>query len=151
MDFKGKINANCPPECVFEVLDDPDALARLLPEGSKVEKSGDGQFTFTLIRTLGPIRLTLPGKMAVTQGEGALDRKLSIRAAHVIGGKVDAELEMVNSVEAGALHMAYAVNLEATGLAGRIAKEHRGRLGGLLKSGMMRLKFLAEARHNKEG
>lgn len=146
MEISGTIRTNCAPEVLVATLSDARAIDRLLPEGAKVEAAGEGRFGFTVSKTFGPIKLTLPGQMTLTQGEGPHDRRLVVRAAHVIGGKVDLDLVLKIEPLGEATRLSWSGALEATGLAGRVAREHRGRIGTVVKGGFTRLKHIAEAR-----
>ncbi len=146
MEISGTLRAHCPPEDLVATLADARAISRLLPAGAKVEQTGEGRYSFTVSRAFGPIKLTLPGQMTLTPGEKGHDRKLTLRAAHVIGGKVDLELDFFIEPGHEATRFSYSGKLDATGLAGRIAREHRGRINAVVKGGMTRLRHLAEAR-----
>lgn len=146
MEISGHIRANCAPEVLTTALEDPRTIERLLPAGAEVRLEEPGRFSFTISKTFGPIKLTLPGNLTIAPGAGSHDRKLVVRAAHVIGGKVDLDMDLTLEDHGGATKLGYQGQLAATGLAGRILKEHRGRVGSVVKAGMTRLKMFAEGR-----
>lgn len=146
MEINGALRTHCPPAELVATLADPEAITRLLPPGAKVEQTGEGRYSFTVSRAFGPIKLTLPGQMTITATGLGHDRHLVLRAAHIIGGKVDMEINFYFEPHEKATRIRYDGTLEASGLAGRIAREHRGRINSVVKGGLTRLKHLAEAR-----
>lgn len=149
MEISGTLRAYCPPEDLVATLADARAITRLLPGGAQVEQTGEGRYSFTVSRAFGPIKLTLPGQMTITATGQGHDRRLVLRAAHIIGGKVDMEITFHFELIENATRMRYDGTLEATGLAGRVAREHRARINTVVKGGLTRLKHLAEARNPK--
>ena len=149
MDLSGQIRTTCPPDLLVRIIRDPDALAQLLPAGSKMDLNPDGTYAFSVTKSVGPIKLTLPGTLQLTPGARGHDQILTARAAHLIGGKVDLALNIQITAEARITHMTYTGDLTATGLAGRILQEHRARANSSLKAALTRLKLYAEAQANK--
>ena len=144
MQINGQIMTKCPPPFLVNVMRDPDAMIQLLPAGSDLEQSPDGSYKFSVVKSVGPIRLTLPGTLTITPtGEGH-SQTMTVRASHLIGGKVDMKLHISISRAEGQTQMTYEGELDATGLAGRILKEHRTRANGAVKASLFRLKLHAE-------
>jgi carbon monoxide dehydrogenase subunit G len=150
MDLSGQIRTTCPPDQLVRVMRDPAALAQLLPFGSKMDSTGEGTYAFSVSKSVGPIKLTLPGTMALTATGSGHDQTLSAHAAHLIGGKVDLTLALSITTEGRVTHMAYQGNLTASGLAGRVLAEHKSRANGSLKAALLRLKAHAEGEMLKD-
>ena len=144
MDVSGLIRSTCPPESLVSALCDARSLARLLPDGSTLEKTGDGQYSFTVTKAVGPMRLTLPGKMTLTASGIGHNQLLTARASHLIGGKVELDLNLAIDQHGEQTHLAYSGTLNAAGLAGRVLREHRARANAMLKAALIRLKLHAE-------
>lgn len=144
MQINGQLKTSCPPPFLVKVLRDPDAMVQFLPMGSDLKQSADGTYKFSVVKSVGPIRLTLPGTLTITptgQGHG---QTMTINAAHLIGGKVDMKLHLAITRTEGQTQIAYEGDLDATGLAGRILKEHRARANSAVKASLFRLKLHAE-------
>lgn len=150
MDLSGQIRTTCLPDLLVKIMRDPDTLAQLLPAGSKMEMNADGTYAFSVSKSVGPIKLTLPGKLTLTPGARGHDQVLTAHAAHIIGGKVDLTLNIVLTNEGRQTELTYNGVLTATGLAGRILHEHRARANSSLKAALTRLKFHAEAQAAKQ-
>ena len=144
MEVSGLIRTTCPPDYLLAALRDPATLSRLLPDGSKLDQTGEGTYAFSVTKGIGPIKLTLPGQMTMTATPGGHGLLLAARAAHVIGGKVDLDLTMNIDHSGGQTRLAYEGELVATGLAGRVLREHRARANSALKAALTRLKMHAE-------
>ena len=144
MEVSGLIRTTCPPDFLVSALRDADTLARLLPDGSKLEATGDGHYAFSVTKGVGPIKLTLPGEMTLTASGKGHDQILTARAAHIIGGKVDLDLTLAIEHSGGQTRLTYSGELAATGLAGRVLREHRARANSALKAALTRLKMHAE-------
>ena len=149
MQISGQIRTTCPPAFLLQALRDPQAMIQLLPSGSKLEQSGDDTFAFTLTKSVGPIRLTLPGTLTLTPtGEGH-NQKMTVHAAHLIAGKVDLTLQIVIDQAGAQTRIAYDGELGATGLSGRILKEHRARANEVVKASLTRFRLRAEGEFAK--
>jgi carbon monoxide dehydrogenase subunit G len=149
MQISGQLRTKCPPPFLVNVLRDPDAMMQLLPVGSDLEQSEDGSYRFSVIKSVGPIRLTLPGTLTITptgQGHG---QTMTVHASHLIGGKVDMKLRIDIARAEGQTQMTYQGDLDATGLAGRILREHRARANSAVKASLFRLKLHAEREFTK--
>lgn len=150
MQINGQLKTKCPPPFLVNILRDPDAMMQLLPAGSDLEQSPDGSYKFSVIKSIGPIRLTLPGTLTITptgQGHG---QTMTVQAAHLIGGKVDMKLHFAITRDEGLTQMVYEGDLDATGLAGRILREHRSRANSAVKASLFRLKLHAEREFAKK-
>lgn len=145
MDLSGQIRTTCPPDLLVRIMRDPATLAQLLPDGSQMDQTADGAYAFSVSKSVGPIRLTLPGRMSLTTDGTGHDQLLKAHAAHMIGGKVDLALTLRITTEGRTTLLAYDGTLTATGLAGRILHEHRQRANGSLRAALIRLKLHAEA------
>lgn len=145
MHLSGQIRTTCPPDLLVKVMRDPAALAQLLPPGSKMALASDGTYAFSVTKSVGPIRLTLPGTMQLAATGQDHNQTLTAHAAHLIGGKVDLTLALTLTTEGRVTHLAYAGDLTATGLAGRVLAEHKARANNSLKAALLRLKIHAEA------
>lgn len=149
MQISGQIRTTCPPAFLLKALRDPLAMIQLLPSGSKLEQSGENSYAFTMTKSVGPIRLTLPGTLTLTPtGEGH-NQKLTIHAAHLIAGKVDLTLQIVLDQASAQTRIGYDGELEATGLSGRILKEHRARANEVVKAALTRFRLRAESEFAK--
>ena len=150
MQISGQIKTSCPPVFLLKVLNDPDAIIQLLPAGSKLVQSAPGTFAFTMSKSVGPIRLTLPGTLTITPLGKGHDQTLTVKAAHTMAGKVDLDLSIEISREDGVTRVGYHGELEATGLSGRILREHSARANSVVKAALTRLKLHAEIEFNRK-
>ncbi len=150
MQIKGQIKFACPATFLVQVLNDPAAMAKLLPQNAKLELSGPGSFAFTVTKAMGPIKLTLPGTMTVIPTGTRQDQKLQVKAAHMIGGKVNLDLDVTMSDTGSITQLTYDGTLEASGLAGRMLQEREDRMNGFIRNMVVALKRHAEARHNSQ-
>ena len=144
MEVSGLIRTTLPPDRLVSALGDARTLARLLPDGSKLDQIAEGRFSFSVTKAVGPIKLTLPGQMTLTPKGKGHDQTLTARASHLIGGKVDLDLDLTIEHHGGHTRLAYSGELVATGLAGRVLREHRARANSALKAALTRLKMHAE-------
>ena len=144
MELSGQIRTLCPPDLLVTIMRDPVTLAELLPKGSKMHLLKDGTYSFSVYKTVGPIKLTLPGTLQLTPGANGHDQTLTARAAHLIGGKVDLALALHITSDGRITEVAYTGDLTATGLAGRVLQEQRARANISLKAALTRLKHHAE-------
>ena len=144
MDIHGKINTTCPPEIFLATMRDTGALLRVLPAGAQLTAEKDGALAFSMSKTFGPIRLTLPGQMSLIATGTGHDQILTARAAHVIGGKVDLDVTFSFERAGGKTQLAYTGSLTATGVAGRVLRDHHGRVNHVFRSLLLGLKLQAE-------
>lgn len=151
MELSGQIKTKCPPDFLVAVMHDPAALAKLLPAGSRIDRNADGSFAFSVSKGIGPIKLTLPGKMHLTAKGAGHDHVLSIKAAHLIGGKVDMTLDLAITHDGEMTKLKYSGDLTASGLAGRVLQEHHSRANASLKSALIRLRIYAERQMGDAG
>ena len=149
MQLSGQIRTTCPPTMLVGLLRDPAALVQLLPAGAKIDVKADGSMGFFMAKSVGPIRLTLPGTLTLAATGHNADQVLIAHAAHLIGGKVDLTLTLAFATEGRITQLVYTGELTATGLAGRVLKEHRERANASLKAAMTRLKLYAESQMRK--
>ena len=151
MQISGQMKTICPPDFLLNVLRDPNAMRQLLPAGSRLDQSDDGTYPFTMTKSVGPIRLTLPGTLTLTPQAEGFNHLMTVRASHMIAGKVSLDLHIDITQAEGQTRITYQGELDATGLAGRILNEHRARANGVLKASMIRLKMHAERQFAKSG
>ncbi len=144
MDVSGLIRTTCAPEVLVTALYDARFLAAVMPQGSRVDQTAEGAFTFSVTRNLGPIKLTLPGTMTIAQKGKRRAKSICVRASHIIGGKVDLDLDIRFEVSPDHTQLIYTGELAATGLAGRVLREYATRVNGALKAALTRLAVLAE-------
>ena len=145
MKLSGLIRTNCPPDRLMALLHDPLILARMLPKGCEVTKSGEGSFDFAIRRAFGPINLSLPGTMTLMPTGTLQDHVLTAHAAHIIGGKVELTLTLAARRTDGTTKLSYEGDLQATGLAGRLMKEYESQADDGMRAAFQRLKKAAEA------
>jgi carbon monoxide dehydrogenase subunit G len=134
MQIKGQIKIACPAPLLVQVLNDPGAMAKLLPNDTKLSLSSPGSFAFSVSKAMGPIKLTLPGTMTVIPTGNRQDQKLQIKAAHMIGGDTGRVTQLT-----------YSGTLEASGLAGRMLQERENSMNGYIRNMLVTLKHHAEA------
>jgi len=146
MNIKGQIRINCPPQDILAVLHDLKAVERMFPVGSQVAQSARGDYDFTIAKSFGPLRLNLPGTMTLTQIGAGPSQQVTIRAAHLVGGKLDFDLEMTIEATDEGSQIGYSGQVQASGLAGRVLKDYGDRIPHAVRSGMTRLKLVTENR-----
>lgn len=144
MEVSGLIRTTCSPDDLLTALNDAEILTAVLPKGSRVDQTGEGAFTFSVTKNVGPIKLTLPGTLTITQKGKRRAKTISVRAAHIIAGKVDLDLDIRFELSADHTRLIYTGELAATGLAGRVLGEYATRANGALKAALTRLATRAE-------
>ena len=144
MEISGLIRTTCPPDILLSAMRDATTLSHLLPEGSTMAMTPQGDYDFLVTKSIGPIKLNLPGKMTLTPTGNGSDHVLTAHAGNIIGGKVDLELNLQLQRHDGHTRLTYSGELTATGLAGRVMREHRARVNGAVKAAMNRIKIHAE-------
>ena len=150
MEVSGHILANCPPDHLIAVLYDVKTLERLMPMGATLNQTAKGRFAFSVRRVVGPITLTLPGQLSLDAKGTGHDQTLTLRAAHIIGGKVDLDLDLAITSEGGNTRLAYTGAWNAMGLSGRVLRDHGARVNAAIRVAMVQLKTQAEA-HLRDG
>lgn len=146
MNIKGQIRINRPPQDILAVLHDLTAVERLFPVGSQIAQSAPGDYDFAIGKSFGPLRLNLPGKLTLTQIGAGPSQQLTVRAAHLVGGKLDFDLELTIQPVAEGSNLSYAGQVQASGLAGRVLKDYGDRIPHAVRAGMTRLKLVTENR-----
>jgi carbon monoxide dehydrogenase subunit G len=144
MEISGLIRTTCPPDILLSAMRDATTLSHLLPEGSTMTMTPQGDYDFLVTKSIGPIKLNLPGKMTLTPTGTGNDHILTAHAGNLIGGKVDLQLNLALQSHDGHTRLVYSGELTATGLAGRVMREHRARVNGVLKAAMNHIKIHAE-------
>ncbi|MBC7735972.1 MAG: hypothetical protein H7245_01830 [Candidatus Saccharibacteria bacterium] len=144
MELSGQIRTLCPPDLLVTIMRDPVTLAELLPKGSVMQLLTNGTYSFSVYKTVGPLKLTLPGTLQLTPDAQGHDQTLTARAAHLIGGKVDLVLALHITSDGRITEVSYKGELTATGLAGRVLQEQGARANVSLKAALTRLKHRAE-------
>lgn len=67
MKLNGKFVVDAPRTSVWEVLNEPETLAHLLPGAKSVERVSDDEFTATMSVGIGPIRASFSGKLEIVE------------------------------------------------------------------------------------
>ena len=124
MKLNGSIPTQCPPATLLPLLHDPEALAKIAPEGFVFAKRVADTIPFTFRRRIGVILLTLSGQLTLRQGTGGPESRVDILAEHRIGGSVSIGLDVTpKSDPDGAHSLAWSGTMEASGLTARIVKQ----------------------------
>ena len=144
MDVSGQIRTICPPTALISSLRDGEALVALLPAGSKLEKAPDGSFAFTLTKDIGPVKLTLPGRMTLVPTGNGHNQTLTLRASHLIGGKIEMDLDVTIGLIGGQTVMSCSGTLNASGIAGQVLRDRKARVHQVFKNALLRIKVQAE-------
>ncbi len=144
MQLSGMIRTTCPPDQLLALLNDPAVLARMIPGGSEITQTSATEYTITMRKSLGPLKLTMPGKLVLTPIGTGLDRHLAGHAGHLIAGKINIELDIHLTTEADQTVLTYAGDLVASGLVSRLLGENEKRAQISLRGVFMRLKNQAE-------
>lgn len=135
MNLEGSIRTTGPGAPVVRGLSDAATLAAIAPAGFEFRKVQDGAADFLIRRGFGPVTLTLQGTMALSGGEGGVFR-LEIKAAHLIGGRVGADLR-IETLD-GAI--TWAGTLTSQGLAGRLLGERSAEANTIMTNLFLRLR-----------
>ncbi|MCW1917148.1 hypothetical protein NX862_00110 [Rhodobacter sp. KR11] len=148
MQLDGSIRTTGPAELVARGLAQGAVLTAIAPFGFDFRKVEDGVADFTVRRSIGPISLTLQGTMALTETAPAFT--LAIKAAHLIGGKVQVQLDLTTAPpdDDGLATLSWTGELRAQGLAGRVMAEREEQANEILRNLFIRLRDHVEGPPN---
>lgn len=141
MQIDGMIRTTCPPEKVVALLADPEALARIVPEGCEVGAKTGESIAFVIRRKVGPITINLHGHLILHKKPEPGAYTLQIDASHLIGGKIKLMLEI-----AAGPALKWDGVLESHGLAGRLVEDRADSVQIGVKTLFQRLRQQAEGR-----
>ncbi|MGV8987999.1 MAG: CoxG family protein [Cypionkella sp.] len=146
MKLDGMMPTTCPPEKVVELLSDPWALSKIMPDGCVIGAKVDDTIFFTLQRKVGPINLKMAGDMTVVKKPDSDGYEMELKAAHLIAGRASVTLDLTaQEVPSGQKSLNWTGALEAHGLASRLIEERGEQVGTILANLFDRLRVLAEA------
>ncbi|NIV34735.1 MAG: carbon monoxide dehydrogenase subunit G [Trueperaceae bacterium] len=86
MKVEGSHTIPAPRERVWELLNDPDVLARCTPGVSKMEAEREGFYRATLQLSIGPVKGRFEGHMEVTDSREPEAMTLTIEGSGAPGG-----------------------------------------------------------------
>ena len=144
MQLNGMFRTPCTPDHMVAQLNDPAALAVMMPVGTEIQRTNATSYAFTLQRAFGPIKLKMHGALTTTPLGTGPDCRMVIHAAHLISGKVDLVLDLTFTPWHQKTQLSYQGTLTATGLASRLLGENPDRAQAALKAVFLRLKTHAE-------
>ena len=144
MQLTGMIRTTCPPDQLMALLDDPAVLALMMPGGSEIRQTSATGYAFVIRKAIGPLKLNMPGTLTLTPVGAGPDRHMTAHAAHLIGGKVDIDLNIRLATLTGMTVLSYQGTMTATGLANRVLGEFEKRAQTGMRSVFLRLKQRAE-------
>ncbi len=145
MDLDGMIQTTCPVPHLLRVLQNPETMLRMLPEGSNVTQTDASHYKFAVRKSLGLLSLTLPGTLEMTPVGDGPNIDLIANAAHMLGGKVAIALRLKLTRTEGQTRLAYAGTVSASGLAATVLQKYPVQTQKALKAAFLRLKTRAES------
>jgi carbon monoxide dehydrogenase subunit G len=144
LHLDGVIRTTCTPDRLLALLHDPVALNAMLPGGMEVRQTGPTDYAFVICKPWGPVSFRMPGTVSLMPSAGGHDRNIVIRAAHLIGGRVNLSLLIRVKVARGMTVLTYEGTMVASGLAGHLLGDNQERVQTGVRSVFLRLKRLAE-------
>lgn len=145
MDLAGTILIERPPHEVLAALRDPAMLSALLPQGTELHSSAQGQFDFTFTRKVGPISLAMPVSLTLSPRGAGFGQTLRANAAHLLAGRVALDMALDLMPQLLATRLDWSGKLTGAGMVGRMIEENAERIEGSALSVMTRLKAWIEA------
>jgi len=143
MQLSGVLQISVPPARVVSALEEPDVLRALFPGEASVQQTSDGNYNFTLKKSLGFLELRQGGTIRLERvGEGV---SLVVRAAHRIGGAADLSVLIGLAGRDAGTAIAYDGTMEATGLAGRLLRDRAAQVRPYIVKVFDRMKAQIEA------
>ena len=118
MNTSGQIRTALPAALLVSGLRNGEILAKLMPPGCTISRTGPDAFAFVMKRKFGPVELALPGTILIVS-QGA-QHQMTFHGAHLLFGKADMALSITLSEANKLTVLEYTGTLQASGLAGRL-------------------------------
>ncbi len=141
MDIFGSYSFNAPPERVWDVLMDPDAISSCIPGCDRFEPAGDNRYTVTLTVALAAITGTYNGTVELTDTKRPDSYRLAmegsgrpgfVKGTSVIALRPDGDATAVDV--SGAVHTGGPIARLGQRLVGGVAKMIMDRFFACLKA-----------------
>lgn len=85
MKIKGNYTFKGPIETVYDLLQDPDALAKAMPGTKELKATGEGSYDAELKVKIGPIKGTFGGSISIEEATRPTHFKLSVTGKGAAG------------------------------------------------------------------
>ncbi|GGD47694.1 CoxG family protein [Sinisalibacter lacisalsi] len=115
MQFAGENLVPATPERVWDGLNDPDILRRSIPGCTAMERTGESEFTATIVARVGPVSATFKGKVEIVNPEPPLAFTLRGRGQGGPAGFAKGEARIALSPEGDQTRLRYEADVEIGG------------------------------------
>jgi carbon monoxide dehydrogenase subunit G len=121
MNLNGTLGLAVRPDFAAAGFHDADTLATFLPGGSELTRTGDGAFSFVIIKETKLITLRLPGTLTVIPEQAGY--RFTAKARHMMGGSAALSLFLTFAPKQDGCTLGYDGTLETTGLVDRLMRD----------------------------
>ncbi|HUZ02483.1 MAG TPA: carbon monoxide dehydrogenase subunit G [Thermomicrobiaceae bacterium] len=130
MKISGTYEMKAPRDAVWGKLIDPDSIAGCLPGVEKLEKIGDNDYSMAMALSIGPIRGTFTGKVALANLNPPNDYQMQVEGSGGPGFVKGTGTVRLTDSEDNTTHIAYEGDVTVGGPVGSVAQRM---LGGVAK------------------
>lgn len=115
MEFIGEHVISAPVEKVWSGLNDPDVLRRSIPGCSELQRTGDNEFTASVVVRVGPVSASFKGKVDLSDLDPPHGYTLSGRGQGGAAGFAKGSARIRLTPEGDGTRLAYVANVEIGG------------------------------------
>lgn len=144
MRLEGVVEIGLPPKRVRRSLGEPAVLRALMPGDAAVRKTGPGQFAFTLVKPIGPVKLRQAGQITLTD-LAERQVQVAVKASNLVAGSVDLQFIIHLQPRPSGSQITYAGEIQAKGLAAKLLADHQDKVPPFMGRAFQRLKARLEA------
>lgn len=146
MKLDGMIPTKCPPADVARMLFVPSTLRKLLPVGCQIDERDGDTIPFVLRRTVGPVRLNMPGTLTMTERPDGSGFDLLMEASHLVAGRIRITMLLQPGLGLGNLpRLKWQGQVESHGLAARLIADRTTKIKTAVTTAFVRLHALTLA------
>ena len=130
MRFEGDSFIPANPDAVWEGLNDPEVLQRAIPGCTAMERTGDAEFTATVVARVGPVSATFKGKVELADLNPPVSYTLRGRGQGGPAGFAKGQAQIALAPEGDGTRLSYIADVD---VGGKLAS-----VGGRLIQGVAR-------------
>lgn len=130
MRFEGDTLIPADPDAVWKGLNDPEVLQRAIPGCTAMERTGDAEFTATVVARVGPVSATFKGKVELADLNPPVSYTLRGRGQGGPAGFAKGQAQIALAAEGDGTRLSYVADVD---VGGKLAS-----VGGRLIQGVAR-------------